>query len=343
MSSITEKRTEWEKRYNQVVASGGLHIIGSERHESRRIDNQLRGRSGRQGDPGSSQFYLSLEDELMRIFGGDRVKGLMQQLGMQQDESIEHSWVTRAIQNAQRKVEAHHFDMRKGLLEFDDVMNEQRKIIYQQRQEILVVDKLSETIQPFWEEVLQKVVSGYVPASKLKESWNISDLIKKLDTDFGLSLPIERWLQSKQDAKALPKKVINFALQNYQSKKEQLGVDKVDQLEKTIMLQVIDDLWKEHLAIMEHLRQGIHLRGFAQKNPKQEYKREAFELFEQLLERLKYQVVSILSRLEMRALSEPPRVSDALQLETGYQMIGRNQACPCGSRKKFKHCHGQLN
>jgi preprotein translocase subunit SecA len=380
---IDEAKRQWQQRHDAVVAAGGLHIIGSERHESRRIDNQLRGRSGRQGDPGSTRFYLSLEDNLMRIFAADRISGIMQRLGLKEDEAIVSPLVTRAIENAQRKVESRNFDIRKQLLEYDDVANEQRKVIYAQRTELMAAMEISEAINAIRHDVIQEMISLYVPSESLEEQWNIVGLEQHLTRDFGLSLPIQQWLDQDQHLHEGPlrKKILTEIEQAYAAKEQQISSQVMRQLEKSIMLQQLDILWKEHLAQMDHLRQGIHLRGYAQKNPKQEYKREAFNLFTQLLNNLKYQVISILSTVQVKAPedaeiveqlrqqqakqklqlehpefapviaeSEAQAINDGtnetLQPQSPFvrQMpkVGRNDPCPCGSGKKFKQCHGQL-
>lgn len=375
---IAALKEEWQQRHDAVIAAGGLHIIGTERHESRRIDNQLRGRSGRQGDPGSSRFYLSMEDTLMRIFASDRVTGMMKKLGMEYGEAIEHPWVTKAIENAQRKVEGRNFDIRKNLLEFDDVANDQRKVVYEQRNELLDTADISETIDLIRGDVINSMVSEYIAPHSLDETWDIEGLEQRLRTDYGLELPIGEWL--KQDDKlyedSLRERIEEAATQLYSEKKALVGEDVMHQFEKSVMLQCLDNLWKEHLAAMDHLRQGIHLRGYAQKNPKQEYKRESFELFTQMLEMLKQQVIGILSRVQVqerdvdniteqrRRAEEHPRTythaeagnmgaeneeepaaqPDAVQTPfVRGDKVGRNDPCPCGSGKKYKHCHGQLS
>jgi preprotein translocase subunit SecA len=355
-----EDKAEWQKRHDAVVASGGLHIIGSERHESRRIDNQLRGRAGRQGDPGSTRFYLSLEDNLMRIFAADRLKNIMQTLGMKEEEAIVSPLVTRAIENAQRKVEARNFDIRKQLLEYDDVANEQRKVIYTQRTEILQAQEIGDTIKAIRTDVIAEVISTYIPPHSLAEQWDIPGLQEMLTMDFGLSLPIHQWLEEDEQLheETLHHKIQAMAEKNWSEKEAQTGADTLRQIEKSVMLQRLDYLWKEHLAQMDHLRQGIHLRGYAQKNPKQEYKREAFNLFTELLEKLKYQVTNILSTMKVQTpeeiqMLEALRRSEnntPLQLQhpsaasnpSEIPAPGRNDPCPCGSGKKFKQCHGQL-
>jgi preprotein translocase subunit SecA len=381
---------EWTQRHEQVVQAGGLHIIGSERHESRRIDNQLRGRSGRQGDPGSSRFYLSLEDNLMRIFASDRVAGLMQKLGMQKGEAIEHPWVTKAIENAQRKVEGRNFDIRKQLLEYDNVANDQRKVIYAQRTELMSADDISETIEEIRADVINTIIDQHVPRQSLEEQWDIPGLEEALEREFAIKLDLRGWLE--QDAslheETLRERIVEAAREAYRAKEAQVGPGVMRHFEKAVMLQVLDSLWKEHLASMDYLRQGIHLRGYAQKDPKQEYKREAFQMFAGLLDRIKQEVVSILSRVQVRAeedveavearrraqapveYSHPQAASpypvatgalggegpEGLPEEAGREpshlarepfvregrKIGRNEPCPCGSGKKYKHCHGKL-
>ncbi len=374
---IAAIKNAWQERHDAVIAAGGLHIIGTERHESRRIDNQLRGRSGRQGDPGSSRFYLSMEDSLMRIFASDRVSGMMKKLGMEHGEAIEHPWVSKAIENAQRKVEGRNFDIRKNLLEFDDVANDQRKVVYEQRNELLESADISETINLIRGDVINRVVDQYIAPHSLDESWDIAGLEQRLRTDFAIDLPIAQWI--KDDDKLYEEKIRERVLAeieaSYAHKEELAGHDVLRQFEKSVMLQTLDNLWKEHLAAMDHLRQGIHLRGYAQKNPKQEYKREAFELFTQMLEALKQQVVSVLCRVQVQepdvdAIEEQRRQSEAAQVRTysheetnalaeekadevdGQAVepfvrdgakVGRNDPCPCGSGKKYKHCHGQLS
>ncbi|MFM5868274.1 preprotein translocase subunit SecA [Aeromonas caviae] len=372
---IAELKAAWQVRHDEVLAAGGLHIIGTERHESRRIDNQLRGRSGRQGDPGSSRFYLSMEDTLMRIFASDRVTGMMKKLGMEEGEAIEHPWVTKAIENAQRKVEGRNFDIRKNLLEFDDVANDQRKVVYEQRNELLDTNDISETIHVIRDDVYGAIIDEYIPPQSLEEMWDVPGLEARLKSDFALDLPLQQWLaeDDKLYEEKLRERILDEATKLYAHKEELVGKEVLRNFEKAVMLQTLDGLWKEHLAAMDHLRQGIHLRGYAQKNPKQEYKRESFDLFTQMLETLKRDVVSILSRVQVqerdveameeqqRQLAEAaPRTythataeNQLADEDTGgaeghttfvrdEQKIGRNDPCPCGSGKKYKHCHGQL-
>jgi preprotein translocase subunit SecA len=381
---IKELEADWAKRHALVISAGGLHVIGSERHEARRIDNQLRGRSGRQGDPGSSRFYLSLQDNLLRIFASDRIAMIMQKLGMKEGEPIEHSWVTRAIENAQRKVEGHNFDIRKQLLEFDDVANEQRTIIYEQRNELLASENIGDVIAAIREDVANHIINQFIPPQSLEEQWDVPGLEKYLETEFGLKLPLQKWLDEddKLQEDALRARIIKAFNDEYQQKVNKIGDGSIHHFEKNIMLQVLDSLWKEHLAAMDYLRQGIHLRGYAQKNPKQEYKRESFELFSNLLERIKTQVISVLMKLQvhaeddLEAIEHQRRTSqEAMQflhtspdaalagapvamdmtVEPQAELegknapfvrdnpkLGRNDPCPCGSGKKYKQCHGQL-
>ncbi|MCO4208850.1 preprotein translocase subunit SecA [Aeromonas hydrophila] len=374
-AQIAELKAAWQVRHDAVLAAGGLHIIGTERHESRRIDNQLRGRSGRQGDPGSSRFYLSMEDTLMRIFASDRVTGMMKKLGMEEGEAIEHPWVTKAIENAQRKVEGRNFDIRKSLLEFDDVANDQRKVVYEQRNELLDTSDISETIHVIRDDVYGAIIDEYIPPQSLEEMWDVPGLEARLKSDFALDLPLQQWLaeDDKLYEEKLRERILDEATKLYAHKEELVGKEVLRNFEKAVMLQTLDGLWKEHLAAMDHLRQGIHLRGYAQKNPKQEYKRESFDLFTQMLETLKRDVVSILSRVQVQerdveAMEEQQRqqaeaaprtythaaadsqlADDEAQAEAApvtfvrdEQKVGRNDPCPCGSGKKYKHCHGQL-
>lgn len=374
-------KTAWQERHQHVVATGGLHIIGTERHESRRIDNQLRGRSGRQGDPGSSRFYLSLEDNLMRIFASDRIGGLMQKLGMEENEAIEHPWVTKAIENAQRKVEARNFDIRKQLLEYDDVANDQRKVIYEQRNELMLAEDLSETVRAIRSDVITDIINLYITPNTLEEQWNISGLVEALTRDCSLTLPLQEWLDqdSSLDEVGLRARILLEVEAAYAAKEALAGSTVVRHFEKAIVMQVLDSLWKDHLAAMDYLRQGIHLRGYAQKNPKQEYKREAFEMFQQMLDRFKADVTGILSRVQVRAEEDVAAVEERRRsnIQMNFQhasvlsvmseaeggidsehttpevhhtpfvrqgpKVGRNDPCPCGSGKKYKHCHGKLS
>ncbi len=299
-------RNSWQQRHKQVVEAGGLHVLGTERNESRRVDNQLRGRCGRQGDPGSSSFFLSLEDNLMRIFGSDKIAALMQKLGMEEGEAIEHPWVTRAIENAQKKVEGHNFDMRKQLLEYDDVANEQRKVIYEQRNMLMETSDISEFIQHNRAEVVDTVIDRSIPPQTIEEQWDIDGLEKDLTSEFGIELPIEQWLEDDDQLheESLRRKIDDSIEQMIDQKNQRLDAESIRHIEKSVMLKILDDQWKEHLASMDHLRQGIGLRGYAQKNPKQEYKRESFEMFTQLLEDVKYTVSTTLSRLHIPTEAE---------------------------------------
>ncbi len=378
---VAQIKADWQKRHQQVIESGGLQVIASERHESRRIDNQLRGRAGRQGDPGSSRFYLSLEDSLMRIFASDRVKNFMKALGMQHGEAIEHRMVTNAIEKAQRKVEGRNFDMRKQLLEFDDVANEQRKVIYHMRNTLLAADDIGETIAEFRKEVLDGTINEYIAPQSLPEQWDIPGLEAALFSGFGVKLAIQQWLDDdhKLYEETLRERILQELVAAYNEKEELAGAEALRTFEKQILLRVLDDLWKDHLSTMDHLRHGIHLRGYAQKNPKQEYKRESFTLFQQLLDSIKRDTIRVLSHVQVRredpaeeearlrreaealaermqfqhaeasalaqpeALAEEGDVAVAAAPVRTEPKIGRNEPCPCGSGKKYKHCHGQVS
>lgn len=381
--AIEEHKTGWQARNQQVIAAGGLHVIGTERHESRRIDNQLRGRSGRQGDPGSSRFYLSLEDNLMRIFASDRMAGLMQRLGMEKNESIEHPWVTKAIENAQRKVESRNFDVRKQLLEYDDIANDQRKVVYQQRNDLMDVDDISETIQIMLADVVKTVIDRHITPDSLEEQWDLIGLETTLHEIMGGDWPLRRWLEEDHNLHEilLRQRILTTVQNAYNAKESLAGNANLRHFEKTVMLQVLDTHWKEHLAAMDYLRQGIYLRGYAHKNPKQEYKREAFEMFTQMLEEIKHEVIKILANVKIHLpedthVPEPP-IRKPQQFEfkhvefTGFggdkegenskptnrsqaahtpaqtftrpeRKIGRNEPCPCKSGKKYKHCCGKV-
>ncbi len=378
-SKADSVKAEWQKRHDAVINSRGLHIIGTERHESRRIDNQLRGRSGRQGDPGSSRFYLSMEDNLMRIFASDKVRGLMQKLGMQSGESIEHPWVSKAIENAQRKVEAHNFDIRKNLLEYDDVANDQRKVVYEQRRDLMVEEDISENLVAIREDVVDASINEYLPAGSMDEQWDIEGLTAAFKNDYGLSLPIQKWLDDEDSVaeEEVRERIHQRVAKLFQEKQDRVGPDIMRRLEKDMMLKVLDNRWKEHLAAMDYLRQGIGLRGYAQKNPKQEYKREAFGMFEEMLEQIKHETISLISRVELPTLEEIKAMEAAQQVPENIQYqhaqaddilhpeqqevvpkveeqvkqepykrkdkkLGRNDPCHCGSGKKFKQCHGKL-
>ncbi len=373
-AQIAVLKAEWQARHDAVLAAGGLHIIGTERHESRRVDNQLRGRSGRQGDPGSSRFYLSLEDQLLRIFASDRVSAIMERLKMPEGEAIEHPWVTRAIENAQRKVEGRNFDIRKQLLEYDDVSNDQRKVIYQQRNELLEATDVGETIQAMREDVINQLVAMHIPAGSVEEQWDVPALEKSLQTDTGLDLPLQKMLEDNPDLheETLRERIQTAAQETYQAKEAHATAEVMRQFERAVMLQVLDTHWREHLSALDHLRQGIHLRSYAQKNPKQEYKREAFELFSSLLDTVKSEVtkvtmlVQVKNEADVEAVEKPAEPENIRYQHADYDQalentdpeqqaglaqgfgpdgtkIGRNDACPCGSGKKYKQCHGKLS
>jgi preprotein translocase subunit SecA len=372
-------RGAWLDRHNQVIANGGLHVIGSERHESRRIDNQLRGRSGRQGDPGSSRFYLSLQDDLMRIFASDRVASLMQKLGMGNGEAIEHPWVTRAIENAQRKVENRNFDIRKEILAYDDVANDQRKVVYAQRNELMAAKEISDIITSIREDVVNKLITQYVPPRTMMEQWNVKGLEEHLHQEFNVDIPLRKMLDDDHNMHetALRNHVIKVLEQSHKDKEQHITQEVMQHFEKSVMLQVLDNSWKEHLSAMDYLRQGIHFRGYAQKDPKQEYKREAFEMFTSLLEHIKYEVIGILFKVQVKQEADVQAIDEQMQAPREMHFdhaaapvldiydqqeemadqekqaeqpfiregakVGRNDPCPCGSGKKFKQCHGQLS
>ncbi|MFZ4699257.1 MAG: preprotein translocase subunit SecA [Candidatus Methylumidiphilus sp.] len=382
-ADVEQAKIDWAQRHEAVVQSGGLHVIGSERHESRRIDNQLRGRCGRQGDPGSTRFYLSLADNLMRIFASDRVAAIMQKLGMQEGEAIEHPWVTKAIENAQRKVEARNFDIRKQLLEYDNVANDQRRVIYFQRDALMEAEDISETITAIREDVVNMMFQQFIPQHTMEEQWDVKGLEETLDHDLNVKIPVGQWLEEDHylhDEK-LKKMITDRVQEDYDAKSTAIGLPVMHHFEKSVMLQVLDNAWKEHLAAMDHLRMGIHLRGYAQKDPKQEYKREAFEMFTGMLDSVKQEVISIVSKVqvrsdeEVRAMEEDARqkqrerellfqhaAPDGLAEDTPEsapredrkagpakpfvregEKVGRNDPCPCGSGKKYKQCHGKLD
>ena len=374
-SRIAALQAEWKTLHEQVVAAGGLHIIGTERHESRRVDNLLRGRSGRQGDPGSSNFYLSLEDPLLRIFASDRVAAIMERLKMPEGEAIEHPWVTRAIENAQRKVEARNFDIRKQLLEYDDVANDQRKVIYQQRNELLEATDISEIITDMRAGVIRDLFAQHIAPGSMEEQWDVPGLTRMLAGELQLELPLAEWLEKDNtlDEERLLQRVLDAANSRYAEKEQQAGAEVIRSFERAIMLQSLDTHWRDHLAALDHLRQGIHLRGYAQKNPKQEYKREAFELFSYLLETVKHEVTQVTMTVQVRSEADVEAVEAPLELENvQFQhaeftepveqelaeetreetampqirqgvKVGRNDPCPCGSGKKYKQCHGKLS
>ncbi len=416
-AELKEVQDAWRRRHDEVVAAGGLHIIGTERHESRRIDNQLRGRSGRQGDPGSSRFYLSLEDNLMRIFGDPtRMKALMTRVGMKAGEAIESGMLTRQIERAQRRVEQHNFDARKQLLEYDDVANDQRRVIYQQRTDLMSAEDVAEAIRGIREDVVAQLVDQYVPGGAPEEQWDVPGLAQSIERDFGVVLPVKEWVGAEQagDGSNLKKRIETALEAAYTEKETNVGPQVMRYIEKEIMLRTLDQHWREHLAAMDYMRQGIFLRSYAQKNPKQEYKREAFELFSAMLDRIKFDTVTTVSKIQVRSqeeiereelerqqrlaralqmqhaeavspiqapapvdpgappppaggsgfgggmglggqgpLSDPRGASPASTLSPGLAApapfvrempkVGRNEACPCGSGKKFKHCHGALS
>ena len=378
-ADIEKAKQAWRAKHEEVIELGGLYILGTERHESRRIDNQLRGRAGRQGDPGASRFYLSLEDPLMRIFASDRVGNMMRKFGMKEGEAIEHPWITKAIANAQKKVESRNFDIRKQLLEYDDVANDQRKAIYSQRNDLLDNVDIKETIDSIRGDVFSTVIDQYIPPQSIEEMWDVAGLEAALKNDFDLDLPIAKWLDEEQNLheENLRERILQLAQDKYLEKENAAGADAFRQFEKSVMLQTLDTLWKEHLAAMDYLRQGIHLRGYAQKDPKQEYKRESFNMFANMLESLKYDVIGILSRVQIRSQEEVDEAERQRQAEIERLMakqqanhesmttiddendgqasnssqpivrtqakVGRNDPCPCGSGKKYKHCHGAVN
>ncbi len=370
-AKVAAVRASWQKLHDEVVAAGGLHIVGTERHESRRVDNQLRGRSGRQGDPGSSRFFLSLEDPLLRIFASDRVAGIMERLKMPEGEAIEHPWVTRAIENAQRKVEARNFDIRKQLLEYDDVSNDQRKVIYQQRNELLESTDVSEAVASLRAGTLSDMVAQHIPPESVEDQWDVAGLEKAFAAELNLHLPIREWLKADEtlDSVTIQKRVVDTANDEYVHKTVAVDVDAWHQYERGVTLQSLDTHWREHLAALDHLRQGIHLRGYAQKNPKQEYKRESFDLFSMLLETVRNEVTRVLMTVQIRAreeveaivAEEPVHLSNVRYQHADYEealdeanaeqkaepvraalKVGRNDPCPCGSGKKYKQCHGKI-
>jgi preprotein translocase subunit SecA len=372
-ASIAAIKTQWAPLHATVIAAGGLHIIGTERHESRRVDNQLRGRSGRQGDPGSSRFYLSLDDSLLRIFGGERLKMIMEKLKMPDGEAIEHAMVNRSLESAQRKVEQRNFDIRKQLLEYDDVANDQRKVIYQQRNELLETDNISDGITGMRAQVLNLTINNHIHPGSMAEQWDISGLEQALASEFLLDCPIQQWLAADErlDEHGLRDRIVEAANQAYEAKVQMAGNENMRQFERSMLLQSLDSHWREHLAAMDHLRQGIHLRGYAAKNPKQEYKREAFELFERMLETIAHEITQVTMTVQIRSEADVEAVEPQENLsnvryqhadydtalapdadaevapgqqpiERQYAKVGRNDLCPCGSGKKYKHCHGKL-
>lgn len=374
-NKVAEIKAAWQVVHDAVLASGGLHIVGTERHESRRVDNQLRGRSGRQGDAGSSRFYLSLEDQLLRIFASDRVSAIMGKLNMPDGEAIEHPWVTRAIENAQRKVEGRNFDIRKQLLEFDDVSNDQRKVIYEQRNELLEAVDVGDTIKAMREDVIAAIIATHIPPDSVEELWDVPALERELKSELGLEIALQKMLEENPDLheETLRERIFAAANAAYQAKEDLASPDILRQFERSVMLQSLDNHWREHLAALDHLRQGIHLRSYAQKNPKQEYKREAFELFEGLLNTIKSEVtkvtmlVQVKTEADVEAVEKPVEVENVQYQHADYDealaadgpadaaetlqqpnvrdgvKVGRNDPCPCGSGKKYKQCHGVLS
>ena len=372
---IQKHKEAWQIRHDAVIKAGGLYVLGTERHESRRIDNQLRGRSGRQGDSGKSRFYLSLQDNLLRIFGGERLTAIMKRIGVEKGVALESKMLSNSIEKAQRKVEAHNFDIRKQLLEYDDVANDQRKVIYTQRDELLRAADISETISAIRYQIIDQVISNFIPPHSLEEQWDVAGLENQLETDFNVKLPIAQWLEKEESLheENLRERILNFFIDMNKQKYEKVGANVVQQFEKAVMLQTLDQYWREHLSAMDYLRQGIHLRGYAQKNPKQEYKREAYDLFVSMLDKINYEVISILNKFDVKAEEDVDSIEaqrrDSLNVKMEYKhselglalendlevavaerptsgdprKVGRNEVCPCGSGKKFKHCHGTLS
>jgi preprotein translocase subunit SecA len=374
-SRIEKMRADWQVRHVSVVKAGGLHIIGTERHESRRIDNQLRGRAGRQGDPGSSRFYLSLEDPLLRIFGGERLGTIMQKLKMPDGEPIEHPIVNRSIAKAQNRVESRNFDIRKQLLEYDDVANDQRRVIYQQRNELLEGEDIADTIRNMVRGQVEDTVKLHVPPESVEEQWDIPALTGVLAGDYQIDAPVAQWMKENSELtdEMMRERIVDQAEAAWRQRETLVGPELMRQFERSLMLQTLDHHWRDHLAALDHLRQGIHLRGYAQKNPKQEYKREAFELFSDMLDRIKQDVVKVVLTVTVRSEQDLPAVEEAAPVSNvqyqhaGYdealaapasdgdvalappppftragEKVGRNDLCPCGSGKKYKHCHGRI-
>jgi len=379
-ATVEAAQAEWRIRHEQVLASGGLHIIGTERHESRRIDNQLRGRSGRQGDPGSSRFYLSLEDNLMRIFGDpERMKAMLSRVGMKAGEAIESPLLSRQIERAQRKVEAYNFDLRKNLLEYDDVANDQRKVIYGHRNDLMSSEDIGDMIRDLRRDIVAGLVTRAMPPETVDEHWNLAGLQNTLARDFGVGFDPKAWIDADKTrgAREMEEFLVGAFDQAYQEKEAMLGAGELRRIERTLLLQMLDTHWREHLAAMDYMRQGIFLRSYAQKNPKQEYKREAFELFTSMLDQINYDAVSLLARMQVRSeaevereemerqarlermmqfqhaeapslagTQEPPPVAPEPDTQVPFhrdvRKIGRNEPCPCGSGRKFKQCHGAL-
>ena len=348
---IKDMEYSWKKRHQEVIDAGGLHIIGTERHESRRIDNQLRGRAGRQGDPGSSSFYLALDDSLLRLFGGDRVASIMDKLKLPEGEAIEHSMVTRSVESAQRKVEARNFDSRKQLLEFDDVPNNQRKVIYEQRNDIIDSEDIQQSVSQIRESVVVDTVYEYIPPESIEEMWDIKALEKRLKADYAIKINIKSWLKKEPNIpiEKIANKIKEEANKNYCLKEKKAGVDVLHHFERSVMLQIIDQNWRAHLSSLDQLRQGIGLRAYGQKDPKQEFKKEAFSLFEQLLEKIKFEIIRVLMLVQVKneeQVNEMDKKNEAklqtAKSDSAPKKVSRNDPCPCGSKKKYKHCHGKL-
>ena len=349
---IAQIQSSWKKRHQEVINAGGLHIIGTERHESRRIDNQLRGRSGRQGDPGSSAFYLSLDDSLLRLFGGDRVASIMDKLKLPEGEAIEHSMVTRSVESAQRKVEARNFDSRKQLLEFDDVPNNQRKVIYEQRNDIIDSSDIQQSVNQIREDVVTETVYEYIPLESIEEMWDIKALEKRLNADYAVKVKINSWLKKEPNIaiEEIANRIKEEANKNYRLKEKQAGEGVMHHFERSVILQIIDQNWRAHLSSLDQLRQGIGLRAYGNKDPKQEFKKEAFSLFEQLLEKIKFEITRVLMLVQVQNEEQAnaidkkneAKLKAAQSEDSEPKKVSRNDPCPCGSKKKYKHCHGAL-
>ncbi len=348
---IADIENSWKKRHQEVIEAGGLHIIGTERHESRRIDNQLRGRSGRQGDPGSSSFYLSLDDSLLRLFGGDRIASIMDKLKLPEGEAIEHPMVTRSVESAQRKVEARNFDSRKQLLEYDDVPNNQRKVIYEQRNDIIDSSNIQQSVNQIREDVVVETVYEYIPPESIEEMWDIKALEKRLKADYAIEVNIKSWLKKEPNIaiEEIANRIKELANKNYRLKENQAGVEVMHHFERSVILQIIDQNWRAHLSALDQLRQGIGLRAYGQKDPKQEFKKESFGLFEQLLEKIKFEITRVLMLVQVKNEDQAKEIDkkneaklQAAQSENETKKVSRNDPCPCGSKKKYKYCHGKL-
>jgi len=347
-----KEKADWIKKHEAVKEAGGLHIVGTERNESRRVDNQLRGRAGRQGDVGSTRFYLSLQDNLMRIFASEKMASMMQRLGMERGEAIEHKMVNRAIENAQKKVEGMNYDARKQLLEYDDVANDQRKVIYKIRNELMSVDDVSEKIIEIRKNIIKNIMSQHISGALMEDEWRVDDFTQLLKTDFGTDIPVQKWVDQGLDIHEIEEAVI-ASLEMYHEIKEKLaGKEKLREFEKALMLQVLDHFWKEHLASMDYLRQSVNLRGYAQKNPIQEFKKESYEMFTELLDTIDYETIKALSLVQIDKNTSADDLDNQSDDEMSYnhqennnsetnRKIGRNEPCPCGSGKKYKQCHGK--